>query len=140
MMTGKLSTHVLDAAAGCPATGVSIELWYLGPLPGADGEADDIRSGAHGSGDAPFRPECVAKTATNAEGRTSTPLLTGETMKTGLWRLQFGVGSYFAHRGHPDARAFLDVVPVDFTIRDPSTTYHVPLLVTPWSYSTYRGS
>jgi 5-hydroxyisourate hydrolase len=143
-MAGKLSTHVLDTAAGRPAAGVSIELWYLGPLPGADGETDGeasgVRSEPHGSGAAPVQPERVAQSVTNADGRTDSPLLAGETMRVGRWRLQFAVGSYFAHCDHPDARAFLDIVPVDFAISDASMAYHVPLLVTPWSYSTYRGS
>jgi 5-hydroxyisourate hydrolase len=139
-MAGKLSTHVLDTAAGRPAAGVSIELWYLGPSPDADGEADGVSSGTHASEAVPFHPERVAQSVTNADGRTDSPLLAGETMRVGLWHLQFAVGDYFARRGHPDARAFLDIVPVDFAISDASMAYHVPLLVTPWSYSTYRGS
>ena len=71
---------------------------------------------------------------TNADGRTDAPLLTGETMAAGTYELVFHVGDYFGER------LFLDRVPVRFTIADPAAKYHVPLLVSPWAYSTYRGS
>jgi 5-hydroxyisourate hydrolase/2-oxo-4-hydroxy-4-carboxy-5-ureidoimidazoline decarboxylase len=130
-MAGKLSTHVLDTTTGRPAAGVPIELWYLGPLP-ASGETE--------APDAPHRPERLASTITNGDGRTDEPLLSATTIRTGYWRLQFAVGAYFAHQKNDDAHAFLDIVPVEFTINDATRPYHVPLLVTPWSYSTYRGS
>jgi 5-hydroxyisourate hydrolase len=117
-MPGKLTTHVLDTAHGRPASGMRVELYRVGS-PG---------------GEAP-----LVEVVTNADGRTPAPLLAGDVVP-GTYRLVFHVGAYFAGRGHPDARRFLDVVPVVFVIDDPAAAYHVPLLVTPWSYSTYRGS
>ena len=118
-MSAKLSTHVLDTANGCPARGMEIELWSLG-------------------GTKPVRLKSVR---TNADGRTETPLLAGDEMKTGLYEIVFHVGDYFAKKtsAKPNVR-FLDRVPVRFGIDDPKSSYHVPLLVSPWSYSTYRGS
>ena len=81
----------------------------------------------------------VAEAVTGADGRTPAPLLI-DRIACGTYRLVFYVGDYFAGRGDPDARRFLDVVPIVFTIDDPAAAYHVPLLVSPWSYSTYRGS
>ncbi len=107
-MSAKLSTHVLDAANGRPAAGMTIELW---------------------SG------ETLLKTAvTNADGRTDTPLLAGSDMTAGEYELIFHVGDYFG------TRAFLDRVPVRFIVADAAASYHVPLLCSPWAYSTYRGS
>ena len=123
-MSGKLSTHVLDTSHGCPAAGVAIELWYLGSESGAI--ADDA--------------ELVVRATTNADGRTDTPLLAGDAMRVGAWRLVFGVGDYYRARRHPDGGVFLERVVIEFRIADIEATYHVPLLVTPWSYSTYRGS
>ena len=105
-----LSTHVLDTVRGCPAAGMLIELWSRD------------------------RAELLKTVTTNAEGRTDKPLLSGKEMAAGEYELLFYVGEYF---GEP---RFLDRVPVRFTITDASTDYHVPLLVSPWSYSTYRGS
>jgi hydroxyisourate hydrolase len=102
-----LTTHVLDLAAGRPAAGVAITL---------------LR------GD-----EVVARAVTNADGRTSRPLL--ETLEAGEYELRFAVGDYFG--GEP---GFLDVVPVRFGVVDPGSHHHVPLLVAPGGYSTYRGS
>jgi 5-hydroxyisourate hydrolase len=113
-MTGKLSTHVLDTANGKPAAGVTVTL-YRGT-------------------------QRLVETRTNADGRTDSPLLAGEALVAGTYRLEFAIGNYFAGLGHPDARAFLDVVPIVFVISDATRGYHVPLLVSPWSYSTYRGS
>lgn len=115
---GRLSTHVLDVASGRPACGVLIELRRIGT-----GEA-------------------LARAATNADGRTDAPLLAGDDLKPGLYELIFHVGDYFrAQRAAGLADPpFLDQVPVCFGIADPEGHYHVPLLVTPWSYSTYRGS
>lgn len=115
-MPGKLSTHVLDLAAGRPAAGMRIELWRLrGP----------------GGGE-----QLLRSVATNGDGRTDQPLLAGADMAAGPYELRFHVAEYFRSPPEP----FLDVVPVRFAISDPSAGYHVPLLVTPWSYSTYRGS
>ena len=105
-----LSTHVLDTMRGRPAAGMKIELWSRD------------------------RSELIKSVSTNNDGRTDAPLLTGETMKAGNYELVFHVGEYFGDR------SFLDQVPVRFTISDANAKYHVPLLVTPWAYSTYRGS
>jgi 5-hydroxyisourate hydrolase len=120
-MVGKLTTHVLDTARGCPAAGISIELWSL------DDQSDK---------------KILLKTAvTNADGRTETPLLMGEELCTGVYELIFTVGDYFnqAFRTLPDP-AFLNRIPLRFSVADAQSHYHVPLLVSPWSYSTYRGS
>ncbi len=117
-MPGKLSTHVLDLTAGCPAAGLRIELRRIAP-----------------------GPALHKKVVTNAEGRTDSPLLSGSGMLAGIYQLEFHVGEYFASKSAPpDKVPFLDVVPVRFGISDPSGSYHVPLLVTPWAYNTYRGS
>ena len=119
MAAGKLSTHVLDTARGRPAAGMRVEVFRVGSPGGA----------------AP-----LVETTTNEDGRTSAPLLVGEDLKAGTYRLAFHVGDYFCGQGHPDGRRFLDVVPIVFVVDDPNAGYHVPLLVSPWAYSTYRGS
>jgi 5-hydroxyisourate hydrolase len=87
------------------------------------------------------QPSPIKTVSTNADGRTDEPLLTGDALKQGTYELRFHVADYFAAAGVPMATpAFLDIVPVRFSIADPSANYHVPLLVSPWSYSTYRGS
>ncbi|MBV1694145.1 MAG: 2-oxo-4-hydroxy-4-carboxy-5-ureidoimidazoline decarboxylase [Hyphomicrobiales bacterium] len=117
--TGRLSTHVLDTMAGRPAAGVRVELFEIG------------RS-ARG---------LIVSTATNDDGRTDAPLVSGEPLRIGTYELLFHAGDYFRARGVALAEpAFLDVVPIRFSIAEPEGHYHVPLLVTPWSYSTYRGS
>jgi len=118
-MPAKLSTHVLDVAHGCPASGMKIELWSL------DGEEREL----------------VTTVKTNADGRTDQPLLSADEMKTGQYEILFFVGDYFAARSPtlPKTR-FLDKVPVRFGIADAGASYHVPLLCSPWAYSTYRGS
>lgn len=116
---GHLSTHVLDVAAGRPAVGVAIELHRLAP----DGTA-----------------ERLATAVTNADGRTDGPLLEGPALSAGTYELRFAVGAHFAKTGAGGDHPFLDVVPVRFGVADPDGRYHVPLLITPWSYSTYRGS
>jgi hydroxyisourate hydrolase len=110
---GTLTTHVLDTAAGKPAGGVRIELHRI-----RDGER-----------------RLVAEARTNLDGRTDGPLLSGGELREGVYELTFDVGEYF---GNGDG--FLGTVPVRFRVDDPSAHYHVPLLCTPWSYSTYRGS
>ena len=116
---GRLSTHVLDTVNGKPAKGVAIELFAL--------EGDTRRS--------------VVRTTTNGDGRTDAPLMTGEAFQTGAYELVFHVGEYFRSVGTATADPpFLDVVPIRFSIAEPLGHYHVPLLVSPWSYSTYRGS
>ncbi|MCC3405492.1 MAG: hydroxyisourate hydrolase [Microcoleus sp. PH2017_10_PVI_O_A] len=120
-MSGKLTTHVLDTARGFPAANMSIALQSIDPNSGA---------------------RILLKTVTtNADGRTATPLLSENDLKPGVYELVFAVGEYFAQSGEnlPDP-PFLNSVPIQFGIADPSSHYHVPLLVSPWSYSTYRGS
>lgn len=112
-----LTTHVLNTAAGTPAAGMSLELYHLdGPDPG--------------------RP--LRQTTTNATGRTDHPLLDAEA-GDGAYELRFDVAGYFEAMGHPDAGKFLGHVPLMFRLSG-GGHYHVPLLVSPWSYSTYRGS
>lgn len=114
-MPGKLTTHVFDAALGRPAEGMRVDLYT------ADGSP-------------------LVETTTGADGRTGVPLLAGDSMKQGAYRLRFHVGDYFAAAGHADARRFLDVVPVDFLITAPVEDHHVPLVVSPWSYSAGRDT
>jgi 2-oxo-4-hydroxy-4-carboxy-5-ureidoimidazoline decarboxylase len=117
---GRLSTHVLDAHGGQPAAGVPVELVEVS-----------------GTGD--IRP--IAQAVTNHDGRTDRPLIDGRPIPIGAYELRFAVGDYFARRGTPVADpAFLDVVLVRFSVADPEDHYHVPLLATPWSYTTYRGT
>jgi 5-hydroxyisourate hydrolase len=116
---GRLSTHVLDTVNGRPARGVTIELFSI---------EEDAR-----------RP--VARVVTNADGRTDGPLLAGDTFRTGTFELVFHVGDYFRAMSTQAADPpFLDLVPIRFTIAEADGHYHVPLLVSTWSYSTYRGS
>ena len=116
---GKLTTHALDTANGCPAAGLRVTLFRIEP------------AGA----------SLVKSLLLNADGRADEPLLEGVGLKKGRYRLDFAVGAYFAARGTPLAEPpFLDQVPLDFGIADVDAHYHVPLLVSPWSYSTYRGS
>jgi hydroxyisourate hydrolase len=110
-MSGRLTTHVLDTARGRPAAGIPIELARV--------HAD--------------RREVLRTLTTNADGRTDEPLLDGGELSAGTYELTFDVGGHFED-------GFLGRVPVRFTIADASAHYHVPLLVSPWSYSTYRGS
>jgi 5-hydroxyisourate hydrolase len=117
-VAGKLTTHVLDTSVGKPAADMRVELLRL-----ENGAA--ARTG---------------RSVTNSDGRLPQPLLTGDAVQAATYQIVFHVGEYFAARGNPDARRFLDVVPIVFVIDDPTASYHVPLLVSPWSYSTYRGS
>lgn len=115
-----LSTHVLDITRGGPASGVRIELFELG--------ADGAR-------------RLVTTTTTNADGRTDRPLIATADARVGAFELVFHAGDYFRAQGAKVADPpFLDVVPIRFAVADPAAHYHVPLLVSPWSYSTYRGS
>ncbi len=119
MPTGHLTTHVLDTAQGKPAAGLTIELVRLG-------EAGD---------------ESIKTATTNADGRIDAPLLEEAAMAVGTVELRFHVGDYFRREGLALAEPpFLDVVPVRFAIADVDQHYHVPLLCSPWSYATYRGS
>jgi 5-hydroxyisourate hydrolase len=120
---GKLTTHVLNVAAGIPAAGMRIEL----------------RAGA--TGNAVGIPALLGAAETNADGRCPAPLLEGAAFGAGRYSLTFHVAAYFHALGHelPEP-PFLDEVVIAFGIADPQRDYHVPLLVSPWSYSTYRGS
>lgn len=114
---GKLTTHILDTAHGGPAQRVDVRLFAIG----------DAR-------------ELVASTTTDEDGRTPAPLLDGERMVTGTYELEFDIGTYFRAQDVALASpAFLDVVVIRFAVSG-DENYHVPLLVSPWSYSTYRGS
>ena len=117
---GRLSTHVLDTHTGRPASGVGIELFEV------------TKSG---------QSALVGRFTTNADGRTDKPLIANRPVPIGCYELWFEIGTYFAQSkvALPDP-AFLDTVPVRFSVADAEGHYHVPLLVTPWSYSTYRGS
>lgn len=120
-MPGRLTTHVLDTAQGRPAAGMPIALWRL------DGTAGER--------------VLLKEVLTNSDGRTDQPLLVDEELTTGVYELVFQVGQYFASQGTSlPAVPFLAEVPVRFGISDPTTHYHVPLLTSPWAYSTYRGS
>lgn len=116
---GKLTTHVLDTMNGCPAAGMLVGLYRL-------------------TGD---QASLLRQVALNHDGRTDGPLLDDTTFATGRYRLVFEVAAYFRGRGValPEP-AFLDAVPVEFGLSNPLQPYHVPLLTSPWAYSTYRGS
>jgi 2-oxo-4-hydroxy-4-carboxy-5-ureidoimidazoline decarboxylase len=118
--TGRLSTRVLDVTSGRQAAGVRIVLHEIG-------------SSARG---------LIAEAATNADGRTDSPLIAGEPLRIGTYELSFHIGEYFRRGTGPSTSTgapFLDVVPVRFAIAEPEGHYHVPLLATPWTYTTYRG-
>jgi 5-hydroxyisourate hydrolase len=118
-LPGRLTTHVLDTMSGRPGAGLTVELLHI------NGEAR--------------RP--LRRLATNDDGRTPEPLLAGSDLVRGTYELVFHVGDYFRARGVALTEpAFLDQVPVRFGIADPARHYHVPLLVSPYGYSTYRGS
>jgi 2-oxo-4-hydroxy-4-carboxy-5-ureidoimidazoline decarboxylase len=118
-VNGRLSTHVLDTHAGRPAVGMAIELY------------EEV-SGRY------YR---INTAVTNADGRTEQPLIAGRPLPMGRYELRFSVGDHFRSRGiEAGDPPFLDVVPLRFSIGEPEGHYHVPLLCSPWSYSTYRGS
>lgn len=115
---GRLTTHVLDLALGRPAAGIAIELWTV----------DET-------------PALLASVVTNADGRVDAPLLEFATMRPGTYELRFAAGAYFRTVGTALAQpSFLDVIPIRFGISDASAHLHVPLLLSPYGYSTYRGS
>jgi 5-hydroxyisourate hydrolase len=115
---GRLTTHVLDTAAGRPAAGLKIDLYRIG-----------------------VSPELLKTVTTNADGRVDGPLLEGEALTAGRYELVFHAGDYLRGTGAdlPDT-LFLDVIPIRFGIGAPGEHYHVPLLISPYGYSTYRGS
>lgn len=116
---GKLSTHVLDTAQGKPGAGVRLELYAVGPA----------------------GRTLLRSATTNQDGRCDAPLLEGEALRAGMYELVFAAGDYFAAQGVdlPEPR-FIDRVTIAFGIARTDQNYHVPLVLTPWSYSTYRGS
>ena len=116
---GRLTTHVLDTARGVPGAGIVIDLYRH-------------------DGDKPAYVKCVT---TNEDGRCDAPLLEGPALTAGTYELVFHAGDYFRGLGLalPDP-PFLDLVPIRFSVADENAHYHVPLLLSPWSYSTYRGS
>ena len=121
IMAGKLTTHVLDTAQGRPAANMAIELWAIAPETNEKTLLKSIR--------------------TDRDGRTDSPLLTDGELQQGIYELVFNVGEYFAeHFKDLPNPLFLDRVPIRFGIADANAHYHVPLLTSPWSYSTYRGS
>lgn len=116
---GRLSTHVLDTHKGGPAQGVRVELFEVGASARAR----------------------LTEAVTNEDGRTDAPLISGAPLRAGRYELVFHIGAHFRARGLDlPGPAFLDTVPIRFGIAEPEGHYHVPLVVTPWSYSTYRGS
>ena len=118
---GRLTTHVLDTMAGTPASGLAIELFEVG----SDG--------------APARR--IRSAVTDSDGRAGGPLLDGDELTAGRYELRFLAGAYLrARHGIETDPLFLDVVPVRFGIADPAQHYHVPLLLSAYGYSTYRGS
>lgn len=115
----RLSTHVLDTSTGRPAAGLRVQLFSL---TGGD-------------------RVLVTDVVTNADGRTDSPLLSGDTIPVGPYELLFQAGDYFRSLGVPLADPpFLDLIPIRFAIAAADGHYHIPLLLSPWSYSTYRGS
>jgi 5-hydroxyisourate hydrolase len=115
---GRLTTHVLDTASGKPASNLRIDLYRI--------EGD--------------RSELLSSTRTNDDGRCDAPLLTGSTMATGTYELRFHAGEYLGTADERGTHPFLDVIPIRFGIADRAAHYHVPLLLSPYGYSTYRGS
>jgi 5-hydroxyisourate hydrolase len=115
---GRLTTHVLDTAHGRPAAGLALELWSW--------------SGT---------PEKLTTATTNSDGRVDSPLLEGDELKAGIYELRFHAGDYLRAAGVTSAEPiFLDVIPIRFGIADAAAHTHVPLLLSPFGYATYRGS
>ncbi len=120
-MVGKLTTHVLDTAHGCPAPDIEISLYSIA-------SPSDDRT-------------LITQVYTDRDGRTERPLLANGDLQIGEYELVFAVGSYFKSiQANLPKPVFLDRIPIRFQIADPDAHYHIPLLVSPWSYSTYRGS
>lgn len=125
-MSGRLTTHVLDLVTGKPAAGLTIELWRY----------DDSAA-----------PLLVKQVITNSDGRVDAPLLQESALSCGIYELRFQAGAYWRARGEQRGGdqtgagpGFLDVIPIRFGIADPAQHYHVPLLLSNFGYSTYRGS
>lgn len=119
MAAGRITTHVLDTARGKPAAGVRITLYRI-------------------SGQSHSK---IAETVTNADGRTDAPMLAGDKLTAGCYELVFAAGEYLRASGQAAAGViFLDEIPIRFGVPDAGQHYHVPLLISPFAYSTYRGS
>jgi 2-oxo-4-hydroxy-4-carboxy-5-ureidoimidazoline decarboxylase len=119
-VNGRLSTHVLDTQRGRPAEGVAVELFEIAASDAA---------------------RLVTRATTNSDGRTDRPLIAEQPIPIAQYELRFNVGDYFTRHGTPVSDPpFLGIVPIRFAVSDPEGHYHVPIIVTPWSYSTYRGS
>jgi 5-hydroxyisourate hydrolase len=119
MAMGKLTTHVLDTARGKPAAGVVITLYR-------------VTAAGH---------KKIAQTVTNEDGRTDAPMLTGAAFNEGVYELLFAAGDYLRDSGQAAGDVlFLDDIPIRFGVPDADAHYHVPLLISPFAYSTYRGS
>ena len=119
MSGGRLTTHVLDTARGRPAAGVKIMLYR-------------VSGNSH---------RTIAETVTNADGRTDAPMLTGTDFTAGSYELVFCAGDYLRATGQAEGEVlFLDQIPIRFGVPDAAQHYHVPLLISPFAYSTYRGS
>ena len=114
---GRLTTHVLDTAEGKPAAGLAIDLYR------------------HVNG-----PEHLKSVVTNDDGRIDAPLLEGEEFQPAIYELRFNVAGYYRRSAGADERSFFDIIPVRFAVDDSGQHYHVPLLLSPFGYSTYRGS
>lgn len=115
---GRLTTHVLDTSSGKPAAGLRIELWSVAA-----------------------KPEAIKTVLTNSDGRVDGAILEGAEFKPGTYELRFHAGAYLRASGATlDEPPFLDVIPIRFGISNPAQHYHVPLLLSPYGYSTYRGS
>ena len=131
-MTG-VTTHVLDLARGRPAAGMRVDLYWLGSSGGPSAVAEDDSAATERT--------LVTTVVTNEQGRCDAPLVAPPDLHRGYYELVFHVGSYLAATGAAVVEPpFLDRVPVRFGVHDPQAHYHVPLLVSPWAYSTYRGS
>lgn len=127
-MSGRITTHVLDLAGGKPVIGIAIELWYLGA---EAGNTDDLQT-----------PKLIGAYTTNDDGRVDQPLLEGEDVQPGVYELIFAAGEFFRRAEYLAAvsNSMFDLIPIRFHVRDAKSHYHVPLLVAPGGYSTYRGS
>ncbi len=120
---GFLTTHILDTARGCPAKGVTINLYKL------DGDGSDGSGRSH-----------ITSAVTNDDGRTNSPIIPKGELTCGTYELIFKIGAYFKGHAPESKHPFIDVVPIRFGIDDETSHYHVPLLASPFSFSTYRGS
>lgn len=119
---GRLTTHILDTVGGCPAPNVKIDLYLVTP-------------------EDPNSLSLLCSATTNQDGRTDAPLLADDAFKSGIYQLVFHMGDYFIEAGLGAADPlFLDDIPIRFGISDADQHYHVPLLASPYSFSTYRGS